>query len=143
MKFHETEIRVRFYETDSWNMAWHGHYVGWFEAGRIALAKKFDLMPERFVELGLYAPVISLKADYKAMARFDDLLVIRTAVKIPDKAALEFIYEARKKEDGRLVASGETTQVLVNTKGELVYIMPEPIKSRVDEMVKYCNGEAG
>ena len=122
-------------------MAWHGHYIGWFEAGRIALAKKFDLMPERFIELGLYAPVINLKVDYKAMARFDDLLVIRTAVRIPAKAALEFIYEARKNEDGRLLATGETTQVLVNRKGELIYIMPEPIRSRVDEMVKYCNGE--
>ena len=74
MKFHETEIRVRFYEADSWEMAWHGHYVGWFEAGRIGLAKEFDLMPAQFTELGLYAPVISLKVDYKAMGKFDDLL---------------------------------------------------------------------
>ena len=122
-------------------MAWHGHYIGWFEAGRIALAKEFDLMPERFIELGLYAPVINLKMDYKAIARFDDELVIHTAVRIPTKAALEFIYEARRKEDGKLLASGETTQVLVNMNGELVYIMPEPIKLRVENMVKYCNGD--
>ena len=122
-------------------MAWHGHYIGWFEAGRIALAKEFDLMPERFIELGLYAPVINLKMDYKAIARFDDALVICTAVRVPTKAALEFIYEARRKEDGKLVATGETTQVLVNRNGELVYIMPEPIRLRVDKMVKYCNGD--
>ncbi len=122
-------------------MAWHGHYIGWFEAGRISLAKEFDLMPERFIELGLYAPVINLKMDYKAIARFDDALVICTAVRVPTKAALEFIYEARRKEDGKLVATGETTQVLVNRNGELVYIMPEPIRLRVDKMVKYCNGD--
>jgi acyl-CoA thioester hydrolase len=141
LKFHETEIRVRFYEADSWEMAWHGHYVGWFEAGRIALAKRFDLMPAQFTELGLFAPVISLKVDYKAMGKFDDLLVIRTAVKVPTKAALEFVYEAVRKEDGKLLAMGETTQVLVNKKGELTYIIPEPLKTRVDEMVKFCNGE--
>ncbi len=139
MRFDETEIRVRFYEADSWEMAWHGHFVGWFEAGRIALAKKFDLSPARFTELGYYAPVINLKVDYKGIARFDDLLVIRTAIRVPTKAALEFVYEAIRKEDAKLLAVGESTQVLVNKKGELVYIVPEPLKSRIKDMVNFCN----
>jgi len=139
MNFHETEVRVRFYEADMWAMGWHGHYVGWFEVGRIELARMFDLMPTHFTELGYVAPIINLNIDYKVMARFDDVVTIRTAVQVPTKAALTFAYEAVRKSDGKLLAKGETTQVLLNDKGELVYIMPEALKDRIEAMVKYCN----
>ena len=139
MKFDEVEVRVRFYEADMWGMGWHGHYVGWFEAGRVELSRKFGLLPRDFAEAGCVAPVINLNIDYKAMARFDDVLTIRTAVRAPTKAALTFEYEAVRKSDGAVLARGETTQVLVNDKGDLLYIVPEPLKARVEEMVRYCN----
>jgi len=139
LRFDETEVRVRFYEADMWGMGWHGHFVGWFEAGRMELARKFGLLPSHFSEIGCVAPVINLNIDYKSMARFDDVLTIRTAVKVPTKAALTFIYEAVRKEDGALLAKGETTQVLLNGKGELIYMMPEILKERIDKMVGYCN----
>lgn len=141
MRYHETEVRVRFYEADMWEMGWHGHFVGWFEAGRIELARMFDLMPARFREHGYYAPVINLNIDYKAPARFDDEITIRTAVRVPTKAALVFEYEAVRKHDGALLARGETTQVLVKDNGELVYVLPEALKARIDEMVKFCNAD--
>lgn len=139
MLFHETEVRVRFYEADMWKMGWHGHYVGWFEVGRIELARQFDLMPTHFVDAGYVAPVINLNVDYKAMAAFDDVITVRTAVLVPTKAALTFVYEAVRNSDGKLLAKGETTQVLLNGKGELVYIMPDVLKDRIERMVKYCN----
>ena len=139
MRYLETKIRVRFYEADMWAMGWHGHYVGWFEVGRMELARMFDLMPADFVKLGYVAPVINLNIDYKAMARFDDEVTIRTAVRRPTKAALTFVYEAVRESDGRLLARGETTQALVNDKGELIYIIPEPLKPRIEGMVDYCN----
>jgi acyl-CoA thioester hydrolase len=139
LRFHETEIRVRFYEADMWEMGWHGHFVGWFEAGRIELARKFDLLPARFTELGYFAPVINLNIDYKTKARFDDVITIRTAVRVPTKAALTFEYQAMRKEDGALLAKGETTQVLLNKKGELVYVIPEALQGRIEEMVRFCN----
>jgi acyl-CoA thioester hydrolase len=139
MRYHETEIKVRFYEADMWAMGWHGHYVGWFEVGRIELARMFDLMPTHFSELGYYAPVINLNIDYKTMARFDDVITVRTAVQAPTKAALTFMYEAVRKSDGRLLARGETTQVLLNKNGDMVYIIPDALKGRIEEMVRYCN----
>lgn len=139
MKFDETEVRVRFYEADMWQMGWHGHYIGWFEVGRMELARKFDLLPKHFAEIGCVAPIINLNVDYKAMARFDDVVTIRTAVRVPTKAALTFEYEAVRKSDGALLAKGETTQVLLNDKGDMCYIMPEPLKDKINDMVKYCN----
>jgi acyl-CoA thioester hydrolase len=139
MIYHETEMRVRFYEADMWGMGWHGHYVGWFEVGRIELARKFNLLPTQFTEAGYVAPIINLNIDYREMARFDDLVTVRTAARVPTKAALVFTYEAVRKSDGKLLASGETTQVLLRDNGELMYAIPLPIKERVEEMVRYCN----
>ena len=139
MRFHEIDTRVRFYEADMWQMGWHGHYVGWFEMGRIELARAFDLMPTHFTEHGYVAPVINLNIDYKAMAKFDDVITIRTAVRVPTKAALTFVYEVVRKSDEKLLAKGETTQVLLKENGELVYVMPDALKDRIERMVEYCN----
>jgi len=122
-----------------WGMGWHGRYVGWFEVGRIELARTFDLLPTQFSELGYVAPVINLNIDFREMARFDDVLTIRTAVRVPTKAALVFGYEAVRKSDGKLLARGETTQVLLRENGEMIYIIPSPLRERVEEMVRWCN----
>lgn len=139
MVFHETDVRVRFYEADMWAMGWHGNFVGWFELGRIELARMFDLLPTQFTEHGYVAPVINLNIDYKVMARFDDIITVRTAVKAPTKAALTFVYEAVRKSDGKLLATGETTQVLLRQTGDMMYMIPSPIKERVERMVRHCN----
>jgi acyl-CoA thioester hydrolase len=139
LRYHETEIRVRFYEADMWRMGWHGNYVGWFEAGRVDLARMYELLPTHFSDLGYVAPVININIDFKDMARFDDVLTIRTSVLVPAKAALVFNYEAVRKTDGKLLARGETTQVLLRDNGEMMYVIPSPIKERVEDMVRWCN----
>jgi len=47
MQWIATEETVRFNEVDEWGMAWHGHYLAWFEAGRLALLRQFDLTPKQ------------------------------------------------------------------------------------------------
>ncbi len=137
MKYHETEIRVRFNEVDQWGMVWHGHYISYFEMGRIDLARRFDLTPADFVKLGYIAPVIELKCNYKEPARDDEELIIRTTLEKPTKAALTFRYQILRKRDKTLSVEGETTQVLLNKKGELVLVIPERIKKRIDRLLAY------
>ena len=52
MHWLEVEEKVRFNEVDEWSMVWYGNYMAWFEIGRMALLKKFDLLPRQMVELG-------------------------------------------------------------------------------------------
>lgn len=138
MKFDEIETRVRFYETDEWGMVWHGYYVGWFEMGRIEIARKFDLLPKQFKELGYVAPVINLNVDYKQVTKSDEEIIIKTHFEEPQKAALKFKYEIARKEDGELLSRGETTQVIMTTEGKLIYIFPDELKERIMEMARYC-----
>ena len=66
MQWVETEEIVRFNEVDEWGMAWYGHYMAWFEVGRLSLLRRFDLLPRQMVDLGYIAPVINVQCDFKS-----------------------------------------------------------------------------
>ena len=141
MKYDETETIVRFQEVDEWGIAWYGHYAGWFELGRMELLRKFDLLPRQFVEMGYIAPVVSLKCEYKEPARTGDHIIIKTTIIKPDKAALTFCFEIYRKEDQRLLARGETMQVLMTTGGTLLYCFPDNVRFKINRMLDAICGE--
>jgi len=137
MKFDETEIRVRFNEVDSWGMVWHGHYIAWFEVGRMALLGKFQLLPQDFTRMGYIAPVVDLKCSFKEPARLEEEILIRTTVLKPTKAALTFQFQILRKKDQKLLASGEETQVLLTLDGRMLYIIPQDLKEKLQPLLDY------
>ncbi len=137
MKYDETEVRVRFNEVDSWGMAWHGHFIGWFEAGRMALLSKFRLLPTDFTQMGYIAPVVDLKCQFKEPALMDEELLVRTTVLKPTKAALTFQFEILRKGDGKLLAVGEETQVLLTLDGRMLYFIPQELKDKLKPLFDY------
>ncbi len=137
MKYDETEVRVRFNEVDSWGMAWHGHFIGWFEAGRMALLSKFRLLPTEFTQMGYIAPVVDLKCQFKEPALMDEELLVRTTVLKPTKAALTFQFEILRKGDGKLLAVGEETQVLLTLDGRMLYFIPQELKDKLKPLFDY------
>ena len=141
MHWVETESTVRFNEVDEWGMAWYGHYMAWFEVGRMALLRRFDLMPGQMVGLGYIAPVISLKSDFKHTAACGDKIIIRTTVIKPKIAALIFNFEVLLKEDRTLLARGETTQVLLTTERKMIYRLSGELEKRISSLVNFCRQE--
>ncbi|MBW2568315.1 MAG: acyl-CoA thioesterase [Deltaproteobacteria bacterium] len=138
MQWVETEDTVRFNEVDQWGMVWYGHYMAWFEVGRMFLLRRFDLLPKQMVELGYIAPVITLKCDFKHPAACGDLIIIRTTAVKPEIAALTFKFEILLKEDSTLLARGETTQVLLTTDNKMIYRLSGELKKRIDNLLNYC-----
>ena len=138
MQWVETEEMVRFNEVDEWGMAWYGHYMAWFEVGRMSLLRRFDLLPRQMVELGYIAPVISLKCDFKQPATSGDFIIIRTTVVKPEIAALTFKFEVFLKENQILLARGETTQVLLTTNKKMIYRLTGELEKRITNLVNYC-----
>ena len=141
MKWIETEERVRFNEVDEWGMAWYGHYMAWFEVGRMHLLSRFDLRPKDMVDLGYVAPVIKLKCDFKHPAACGDRIIIRTTVVKPEIAALIFKFEIRLKENRTLLARGETMQVLLTREGKMIYRIGGELERRIMNLVDYCISE--
>lgn len=141
MKWFETEDAVRFNEVDEWGIAWYGHYMAWFEVGRMALLRQFDLLPKNMVELGYIAPVIKLKCDFKQPAKCGEPIIIRVMVIKPEIAALIFKFEILRKEDRVLLARGETTQVLMTTSRKMIYALKGDIGVRIMQLVDYFSDD--
>ncbi len=138
MRWAETEETVRFNEVDEWGLAWHGHYVAWFEAGRMDLLRCFDLMPYQMVELGYIAPVIRLECDFKHPAKCGDRILIQTTVVKPEIAALKFNFKILLKENQILLSRAESTQVLLTTDKKMIYRLSGELEKRINNLVNYC-----
>ena len=141
MRWLEVEEIVRFNEVDSWGIAWYGHYMAWFEVGRMALLRRFDLLPGQMTDLGFIAPVIRLQCDFKHSARCGDGILIRTTVIKPEITALIFRFEILSGADRRLLAKGETMQVILTTGGKMIYRLEGELEKRILRLIEYCKEE--
>ncbi|MDP2972885.1 MAG: thioesterase family protein [Deltaproteobacteria bacterium] len=137
MKYHETMIQVRFYEVDAYGVAWHGHYVGWFEVGRNDLTERFHIGPLQLKEKNLLAPVVKLNCEYKFPATFGESLLIQTTMEKTEVAKLIFHYRVLSQGNGKVLTTGSTTHVLTDLNGNLLYRVPPEVLERIEAMRKY------
>ena len=136
MNYHETAITVRFNEVDSYQVAWHGHYVSWMEIGRNALADQFDLGAFQLMEAGFLGPVVGLELKFLSPARYNDQLTIRTTMKRTDTATLTFVSTIVGS-DGTRLAVGTTTHALTDRSGTLQFQLPSVIAERVYRLLEW------
>ena len=137
MKYHETSLHVRFYEVDAYGMVWHGHYAGWFETGRNDLTQQFQMGPLQLKEMNLLAPVVELNCQFKLPATFGNSLTIQTTMERTEVAKLIFHYRVLEQKNGKVLATGSTTHVLTDLKGNLLYRVPPEVLERIEAMRKY------
>jgi len=109
----ETQIRVRYSETDKMGYVYYGNYPTYYEVARTEALRKLGTTYNELEESGVMMPVVDLKIKYLKAAFYDDLLTIRTTVKeVPDKH-MQFFYEVYN-EAGVLLNTAETTLVFVS-----------------------------
>jgi len=119
----ETRVRVRYAETDQMGVVYYANYLVYFEVGRVewCRARGFDYSRmER--EEGAVLVVAESRCRYRAPAHYDDLLAIRTSLKQVRNSVIVFSYEIVNAENGKLLASGETTHVITDRE-----LHPRPI----------------
>lgn len=141
MRWNETPETVRFNEVDQMGIAWHGHYLSWFEIGRLALVKPFGLLPDQMADMGFMAPVVRLNCEYKQPALCGDEIIIRTTATKPEIAALTFHSEVLRQNDGTILATAETMQVLMTVEKVMIYRLSGELGTRVDRLLEYCSGK--
>jgi acyl-CoA thioester hydrolase len=108
----ETEVRVRFAETDAQGVAHHAAYLVWFEVARIDYLARFRGGYSELRAEGIEALTTEVHARYLAPARFDDRLAIRCSVGELRGARFRFDYAVER--DGELLADGFTLHACVD-----------------------------
>src|SRR5487761_2205986 len=77
----ETRIRVRYAETDQMGVVYHANYLVWFEVGRVEFIRQLGMDYKSMEqEDGAMIAVAEATARYKAPARYDDELIVRTSL---------------------------------------------------------------
>jgi acyl-CoA thioester hydrolase len=113
--FTETRLRVRYAETDQMGVAYYANHYIWMEVARVQLCKDrgFDYRDmER--EDGIFMAVAESYCRYKAPARFDDEIIVKTWIEAASPRTVTIHYEMRLAEGDRLLATGHTRHVFVN-----------------------------
>ena len=110
----EARVRVRYAETDQMGVVYHSNYLVWFEVGRVEMIRQMGISYKDMErEEGCGIAVAEATARYKAPARYDDELTIRTTLRSVRGSLIRFEYEVVRVEDGMLLCVGETVHVVV------------------------------
>ena len=129
--WHETEIRVRYAETDQMGIVHNANYLIWFEVGRgeFCRARGFSYKEMEEKENALMV-VAESYCRYKSPAYYEDLLTVRTKIQELRRRSLRFVYEIYRSSDDTLLAEGETLH-LVTDENKKVRSMPVSYREKL------------
>jgi acyl-CoA thioester hydrolase len=108
----ETEVRVRFAETDAQGVAHNSAYLVWFEIARIDYLARFRGGYPELRAQGVEALTIESHVHYLSPARFDDRLTIRCVCGELRGARFRFDYAIER--EGEAIADGWTRHATVD-----------------------------
>jgi acyl-CoA thioester hydrolase len=116
----EVRQRVIYGDTDQMGVVYYANYLRFFELGRL---EYFRLRGGRVSDLeaaGFALPVTEVEAQYRASARYEDVVVVRARVTELRRASLRFEYEVSRERDGALLCTGATVHACITRAGRPV-----------------------
>ena len=127
----EVVIDIPFHDVDMMEVAWHGHYVKYFEIARCALLDKIQYNYPQMKASGFAWPVIELQVRYAQPARFGaPIRVLAEIVEYENR--LKIRYTIFDGDSGRRLTKGHTCQVAVDiANGEMCFASPEVLYRRL------------
>lgn len=113
--WHETEIRVRYAETDKMGIVHHSNFLIWFEAGRSDLCRDRGFSYNQMESDNALMVVAETYIRHKSPAFYEDIITIRTQVAEIRSRSIRFVYEVFRASDEILIAEGETLHLVTDS----------------------------
>jgi acyl-CoA thioester hydrolase len=88
-----TPIRVRYAETDAMGIVHHAVYPVWMELGRSDFLRELGQSYAEWEAQGVMMSVGELQVKYRASAKYDELVEVRTRLAEAGRRKLVFAYE--------------------------------------------------
>lgn len=136
----ETGLRVRYSETDAMGVVYHGNYLVWFEMGRTEWLRSHGQTYRELEEEGMMLPVVEAHCEYKAPARYDDELIVRTTWQKTEDLYFDFRYEIIRLSDKKLLATGWTRHLCIGRDGRILRKMTMRLKNNLEKTTGPNNG---
>ncbi len=113
--WHETEIRVRYAETDKMGIVHHSNYLIWFEAGRTEFCRERGFSYTQMEADDALMVVAETYVRHKSAAFYEDVITVRSKVAELRSRSIRFVYEIVRRSDDMLIAEGETLHIVTNS----------------------------
>ncbi|MES1224701.1 MAG: thioesterase family protein [Bacteroidota bacterium] len=136
----ETQIRVRYAETDQMNVVYHGNYAQYFEVARAESIRRLGFTYKDMEAIGVIMPVVELHTKFLRPAHYDTLLTIKTILKeLPANHRIEFhqeVYDEKKE----LLTIGKVVLYFMDGKSMKKTSMPEQLLKKIEPFFKESSG---
>jgi len=121
---HELKLRVYYEDTDAGGVVYHARYIAFAERGRTEMLRDAGFEHAKLLhEGGVAFAVVALSINYKAPAKLDDELVVKSWITRVGGASMEMQQEIFK--DDRLLTDLKVTLVCVDGSFKAVRLPPE------------------
>lgn len=122
----DTQIRVRYGETDQMGYLYYGYYALYYEQGRAEAIRQLGFTYKELEEQGVIMPVVEMNAKYFRPALYDDLVTVKTSLKVLDKESPQVQFHSDLyNENGKLLNSGVVTLVFFDPQTRRKIPMPD------------------
>lgn len=129
----ETQVRVRYAETDPMGYVYYGNYAQYYEVGRVEALRKLGLSYKELEGQGFALPVLTYSVKYFKPAFYDDLITIKTTIAEMPSVRIHFVYETFNQQ-GTLLNKAETVLVFFDKKKNKPCVAP---KEFLEKMKRY------
>lgn len=103
----ETQLRVRYAETDQMSYVYYGNYAMYFEVARVEAMRSIGFSYKQMEDEGVMMPVLESHFKYIKPGKYDELLTIKTRIPDLPGVRIRFEYEVYN-EENELITEGWT-----------------------------------
>lgn len=129
--FAEAEIEIPFHDVDVAGIAWHGHYIKYFEVARCKLLDKIDYNYPQMQNSGYFWPVIDIRLRYVKPAFFQQIVIVKAQL-VEWENRLKINYQIFDKCSGKKLTKGYSIQVAVDAKNnEMLIASPNALLDKI------------
>ena len=112
----ETKVNIRFSDTDSMGVVWHGNYLKFFEDVREVFAQKYSIDYLDVYKKGYFLPIVKSEIDHKAPIFYGQKAKVFGKLIPSPSAKVIFEYKVYNLATNKIAATGKTIQVFLTSK---------------------------
>ena len=130
------QVSVPFHDVDAMNVAWHGHYLKYFELARCELLQRIDYDYPQMKDSGFLWPIVECQLKYVRPATYGQRLQVRATLAEYENR-IRIVYEIADAISGERLTKGYTIQVAVDAQTrEMQFVSPAILIENVERVVQ-------
>lgn len=130
----QTQVRVRYKDTDQMGIMHHSNYIVLYETARTEWLRDMGLTYAEIERRGIMSPIIEVQSKYLYPALYDQVLTVKVMLEEMPAARLNILSEVYN-EEGRLINTGRVTLGFMHAESRRPCRAPEWFVAALEEYI--------